>query len=155
MKLAAPARQRGTPSRQLAGFIAEYSPEVAKVARGGLTKLRKIFPGYFVIAYDNYNALAVGFASSERASDAICSIALYPRWVTLFYLHGKKLDDPKRVLKGSGVRVRHVVLESAADLDRPELRALFKQAIENAKPLEARGKLIIKSVSTKRRPRRP
>jgi hypothetical protein len=70
-------------------------------------------------------------------------------------LHGKKLDDPKKVLKGSGVRVRHVVLESAADLDRPELRALFKQAIESSKPLEAGGKLIIKSISAKRRLRRP
>jgi hypothetical protein len=77
MKLAAPPRQQGTPAKQLASFIAEYSPEVAKVARGALSKLRKIFPGYFVIAYDNYNALAVGFASSERASDAVCSIALY------------------------------------------------------------------------------
>jgi hypothetical protein len=61
-------------ARQLAAFIAEYSPEVAKVARGALTKLRKIFPGYFVLVYDNYNALAIGFASSERAGDAICSL---------------------------------------------------------------------------------
>ena len=69
------------------------------------------------LVYDNYNALAIGFGPSERASEAIFSIVLYPRWVTLFFLQGAGLADPKRLLKGSGKVVRHIVLASAADLD--------------------------------------
>jgi hypothetical protein len=68
------------------------------------------------LVYDNYNALAIGFGPTERASDVIFSIALFPRWVTLFFLHGVTLPDPYKVLRGSGKVVRHVVLQTAADL---------------------------------------
>jgi hypothetical protein len=36
------------------------------------------------LVYDNYNALAIGFGQTERVSDVIFSIAVYPRWVGLF-----------------------------------------------------------------------
>jgi len=39
------------------------------------------------MVYDNYNALVIAFSPNERPSDAIFSIALYPHWVNLFFLH--------------------------------------------------------------------
>jgi len=147
-----------TPKAELEGFIAKFMPDVAKVARSALAKIRKLTPGAHELVYDNYNALAIGFSPTEKASDVIVSIALYPRWVTLFFLAGKGLPDPKKRLKESGARVRHIKLESAKDLDHPDIRALFAAALERAKtPLDAmnRGKLLIKSVSPKQRPRRP
>jgi len=108
--------------------------------------------------YDNYNALAIGFGPTERASDAIFSIALYPRWVSLFFLRGADLADPQELLKGSGKQVRYIVLESAADLDKPAIKALMKRALERCdKPINgaAPGRIIIKSISAKQRPRRP
>lgn len=62
---------------------------------------------------NSYNALAIGFGPTERTSDVIFSIALYPRWVSLFFFHGVGLPDPQKLLKGSGKTVRHIVLESA------------------------------------------
>ena len=53
--------------------------------------------------------------------------------------------------------MRFIRLESAKDVTRPEVEALLAAAAEHAKtPLEAkgRGKLIIRSVSAKQRPRR-
>jgi hypothetical protein len=108
--------------------------------------------------YDNYNALAIGFGPSERASEAIFSIAVFPRWVSLFLLQGAGLPDPDKLLKGSGNKARHLVLEDAATLDRPEVQSLMATALGHAsKPLSAkgRGQLIIKSISAKQRPRRP
>ena len=146
------------PKRQLAGFIAKYSPEVGASAREALAKMRALLPGAIELVYDNYNALAVGFGPTERASDAIFSIALYPRWVSLFFLRGAGLPDPQRLLKGSGKVVRHIVLEDAATLDKPAVRALMKIALERAaKPLDAasRRRIVVKSISAKQRPRRP
>jgi hypothetical protein len=108
--------------------------------------------------YDNYNALAIGFGPSERASEAIFSIALYPRWVTLFFLQGVGLPDPKGLLKGSGKVVRHIVLSSAADLDLPAIQELMTKALRRAEAgidPTAPGRLVIRSVSAKQRPRRP
>jgi hypothetical protein len=120
--------------------------------------MRARLPGALELVYDNYNALAIGFGPTERASDAIFSIAVFPRWASLFFFQGAKLKDPEKLLKGGGKAVRHIVLEDAATLDRPAVKALVKQALERApKPLDkkARGRLIIKSISAKQRPRRP
>ncbi len=99
------------------------------------------------------------FGPSERASEAIFSIALFPRWVSLFFLQsGAKLPDPQKLLKGSGKRVRHIVLEGAATLDKPAVQALIAHALERAaKPLDAtnRRRTVIKFISAKQRPRRP
>jgi len=142
---------------QLDGFLAKFMPEVEDTARQALRKMRQRLPGAIELVYDNYNALAIGFAPTERASDAIFSIALYPRWVSLFFLmNGTKLRDPECYLKGSGKVVRHIVLENAALLDDPVVQELMAQALElSPKQIDAGQprRLIIKSVSAKQRPR--
>jgi hypothetical protein len=78
--------------------------------------------------------------------------------VTLFFLNGARLPDPQKLLKGGGKIVRHIVLKEATDLDKPAVRALMAEALKrNAKPLEHAlpGRIIIKSISAKQRPRRP
>lgn len=147
-----------SPEKQLAGFIAQYTPEIAALAHAALAKMRARLPGAIELVYDNYNALAIGFGPTERASDAIFSIALYPRWVSLFFLHGARLPDPQNLLKGSGKVARHIVLEDAAVLDKPTVKALIALALKDAaKPLTATSpsRIIIKSISAKQRPRRP
>jgi len=147
-----------TPEEQLAGFIAKYAPEIGVLAQAALAKMRARLPGAIELVYDNYNALAIGFSQTERTSDVIFSIALFPRWVSLFFFRGADLPDPQKLLKGSGKVARHIVLESAEDLDRPAIRALMKRALERAvKPIDgaAPGRIVIKSISAKQRPRRP
>jgi hypothetical protein len=119
--------------------------------------MRRRFPGAVQLVYDNYNALAIGFGASERLADTVFSIALFPRWVSLFFLNGVELDDPEKLLRGSGNRVRHIVLKGAADLNQPGIKALMAQAVERA---EARfpntgGRIVIRSISARQRPRRP
>jgi len=145
-------------AEQLDGFLAKFTPEVAAMAQGALKKLRRRYPTALELVYDNYNALAIGFAPSEKTSTAIFSIAVYPRWVSLFFLQAKGVPDPEGLLKGSGKVARHVVLESPADLDAPAMVAMMEAAVEVAKmPFAAKGKcgIVIKSVSAKQRPRRP
>jgi hypothetical protein len=147
-----------TPEAQLAGFLAKYTPEIGGLAKAARKKMQARLPGAIELVYDNYNALVIGYGPTERASDAIFSLALYPRWVTLFFLNGKGLPDPERLLKGSGVRVRHVVLKNAATLDEPAVRDLMNSALESSTtPIDAkhRRQIIIKAISSKQRPRRP
>lgn len=146
------------PTKQLGSFLSKYDPKVASIARRVLGKMRNRLPGAIELVYDNYNALAIGFGPNLRASDAIFSIALYPRYVTLFFLQGASLPDPHRRLEGTGNLVRRVTLEAAETLDDPEIVSLMNTALSRAKvPLDPRQRrqLIIKSVSTKQRSRRP
>jgi hypothetical protein len=143
----------------LNAFMSRYTPEIAATARAALVRLRRQVPGAVEMVYDNYNALVVGFGPSERASDAVLSIALYPRWVTLFFLQdGPQLPDPEGLLKGSGAHVRSIRLETAGHIDAPAVRALIRAALEQADVRidpAGRRRMVIKSISPKQRPRRP
>jgi len=144
--------------RQLASFIAKFTPEVAALAEEILGEMRKSYPTALELVYDNYNALAIGFGPTERASEAVFSIALFPRWVSLFFLQAKGLPDPDKMLRGSGSVARHIVLPSAAMLHQPPVQELMREAAMRAKvPFDpkAKHKLIIKSISAKQKPRRP
>jgi hypothetical protein len=147
-----------SPRAQLNGFIAKYSPDIAAEARAALIRMRRLIPGAVELVYDNYNALAVAFGPSERASEAVVSIAVYPRWVSLFFLQdGPRLPDPEGLLNGAGTKVRHIVLESAKDLDKPAVRLLIREALTRAvAPIDSagRGRIVVRSISAKQRPRR-
>jgi hypothetical protein len=147
----------GDDSSRLDGFIDRRPPGVAATARIALGKLRTRYPAALQLIYDNYNALVIGFSSSERASDAVFSIALYPRWVTLFFLEGVELEDPERRLQGSGNVVRSIRLDEAAtELDDRYVRGLMARALKNAgTTLKSgpKGRVVVKSVSKNQRRR--
>ena len=144
--------------KQLDRFLDAYTPEVAEIARKALTKLRKRLPFATEMVYDNYNALACGFGPSERVSDVIFSIAVYPKHVNFFFLQGAKLPDPDGLLQGKGSRVRHIRMKDEKTLDRDDVKAMIATAMKMAKvPFdeEADYRLVIRSVSAKQRSRRP
>ena len=147
-----------SPEKQLAGFIAKFTPGTAALIRSARKKMRSRLPQALELVYDNYNFFVIGYGPSERASEAIFSLAAYAKGVNLCFLQGAGLPDPQGLLRGSGNVVRNIRLESAATLDRAEVRALMQAALERAKsPIDSTGvhQLIIKSVSAKQRPRRP
>jgi hypothetical protein len=144
--------------KQLDRFLDAFVPEVAEIARKALAKLRKRLPHAIELVYDNYDALACGFSPTERASDGVFSVAVYPQHANFFFLQGAKLADPDGILQGEGSRVRHLRLENEKTLDRADVKAMMATAIKIAKvPFDDKTeyKLIIKSVSAKQRPRRP
>jgi hypothetical protein len=146
-----------SPEKQLAGFIAKFSPDMATFIRGARKKMRARVPRAIELVYDNYNFFVIGYGPSERPSEAIFSLAAQAKGVALCFLQGAGLPDPKRLLRGSGNVVRSIRLETVETLDRPEVRALMKTALERAKvPISAMRahKLVIRSVSAKQRPRR-
>jgi hypothetical protein len=145
--------------QQIEKFLAKYTPEMVAAGKAARARMRKRMPGGVEFVYDNYNALVFGFGPDERPSDAVLSLALMPKWVTLCFLKGAKLADPRKLLRGSGSTVRNVRLRSVADLDDPYISDLIEDSIRAASPGFAGAgtppRTIIKSVSAKQRPRRP
>ncbi len=147
-----------TAARQLAAFLDKYEPAVARAAHSAVKTLRKRLPGAFVLIYDNYNALAIAFSPSESGAQAVISIAVYPRWISLFFGQGAKLPDPLSILKGSGTKMRHVVLHDPSTLQSPAIENLIARAVALSKPpidTSKKRPLIVKAISKKQRPRRP
>jgi len=147
-----------TPHQQLDAFLARFTPEIEKLARAAIKRMQKRLPGAHRLIYDNFNALVVGFGPTERAGDAWFSLAIYPKWINLFFLDGAKLKDPKKKLKGAGSQVRHLRLTDVALLDDPDIAALMDAELKLGDVRhdpKQKSQLIIKAIAPKQRPRRP
>jgi hypothetical protein len=148
----------GEAEAKLDTFLGRFTPEVEGLARRLLARMRARLPSATIMVYDNYNALAIGFAPGEKASQAVLSLAVYPRWVNLFFLQGATLPDPDGMLKGEGSRVRHIRLHDEGPLDDPRIEALIDEAVARAEPPfdpDSGQRLVIKMALPKRRARRP
>ncbi len=143
---------------QIAISLAKYTPAIEAQLRQARARLRAKFPRGYELVFDNYNALVFGISPTDRTRDSFISVAGYPKWVTLFFLHGAGLDDPQGLLEGAGKQVRSIRLGQPSDLDSPAVAALIAQAaLPRAAALAAAPALstVVKMVSAKQRPRRP
>ena len=143
--------------QQLAGFIKKFDAKNAALIRSVRKALRKRLPTANELVYDNYNFFVIGYCSTERPSDCIVSIAAAANGVGLSFYHGASLPDPHKLLSGSGTQNRFIRIESVGTLARPAVEELIAAAIaqaERALPSSGRGKLVIRSISAKQKPRR-
>src|SRR5262245_4127009 len=145
-----------TAEAQVKSFIAKFDPDNQSLIRAVRRSLRKRLPTATELVYDNYNFFVIGYSPTERPSDSVLSIAAGANGVGLCFIQGARLSDPKKLLQGSGNQTRFIRLESAAVLERPEVRSLISAALSQAKPMpeSGRGQLVIRSVSAKQRPRK-
>lgn len=141
-----------SPSAQFSAFLSRFPPEIVALVKRSLPKLRRAFPGSNQLVYDYTNSLVVAFGMSEHGYEAIVAMAIFPRWVRLYF--DKSLPDPKGLLEGSGGKVRSVTLKAASDLDHGDIHALVKAAIKHSGvkfPRSGTTRMIIKSEAKKRK----
>jgi hypothetical protein len=146
-----------TGEKQLASFIEKFDAKNAALIRSVRKALRLRLPTANELVYDNYNFFVIGYCSTERPSDCILSIAAGASGVGLSFYHGVTLPDPHKLLLGGGSQNRFIRIESAATLARPEVEELIAAAVAQAErplPGSGKGKLVIRSISKKQRPRR-
>ena len=144
-----------SPNAQFSAFLSRFPPEIVALVKRCLPKLRRAFPVSYELVYDYSNSLVVSFSMSERGYEAIVAIAIFPRWVRLYF--DKSLPDPQGLLEGSGAKVRSVTLKAASDLDRGDIHALIKAAIKHSAatfPKARSTRMVIKSASKKQRPKK-
>ena len=146
-----------TPEQQLEAFIDKFDAKNAALIRSVRKAMRKRLPTANELVYDNYNFFVIGYCPTERPSDCILSIAAAANGVGLSFYYGATLPDPHKLLQGSGSQNRFLRLESAATLSLRDVEELIAAAVAQGKtplPATGKGKLIIRSISAKQRPRR-
>ena len=145
-----------TAEQQLKGFISKFASANQRLIRALRAAARRPLPSAHELVYDNSNFLVIAYCPSDKVSESYLSIGADKNGANLFFGYtGRKLDDPERLLRGTGALNRFVRLESAATLERPEVWALVESSMAVSKPMgAAKGALVIRAISTKQRPRR-
>jgi hypothetical protein len=144
-------------SAQLEGFINKFDEPNQALIRSVRAALRRRLPTANELVYDNYNFFVIGYSPTERPSDCIVSIAANGKGTSLSFYRGNAISDPDGLLLGSGSQNRFIRLHAAADIAVPAADALIERAIAlspQLPPHASGGKLIIRSISAKQRPRR-
>ena len=144
-------------TEQLRQFIAKFAPANQKLIRSVRRLLRQRFPTANEMVYDNYNFFVIGYGANERPSDYFLSLAADANGVGICFLYGARLPDPTRILLGAGKQTRFLRVPGLAILKQPAVRDLLTAAAAQARaplPPSGRGKLIIRSISKKQRPRK-
>lgn len=118
------------PDRRLLNFLAAYDPRIANLALA----LREIVleeAPEAIESHVNGYAVAIGFSfTGKPLKDGFCHVVTYQNCVNLGFNRGALLDDPDKVLEGSGKLIRHLRVHDPDELDRPLLRRFLRAAIQ-------------------------
>jgi uncharacterized protein DUF1801 len=133
-------KQTTRPPGELLEFLHRYAPPIQSLALGVRRLIHDELAPCHEYIFDMRSKVVLAYGATERViADGVCNVSVYPRHVTLGFVHGADLADRAGVLQGRGKGMRHVRLHALADLDRREIRALLRQARRHAGIRRPRG----------------
>ncbi|MFD0998949.1 DUF1801 domain-containing protein [Ohtaekwangia kribbensis] len=108
----------------------------------------EIYPESNEILYHTH-ALTTVFSVSDNLSDAFCMLPIYTNHLNLGFNKGTLLQDPYKLLAGTGKLIRHIPIETPKDYRNKKVKELVKSAIDFAvkdmdKPTKSVGETISK-----------
>jgi hypothetical protein len=118
-------------------YARDDNPALQKVVRGLRSLVKAAVPGTAITV----NSWGIPTFESK---DPFCFYMVGKNHVTFGFHYGTSLDDPERLLEGTGKNLRHVKLRTVGDLDKKGLKELVLAAAQ----LE--GKPRMKGMSGKR-----
>ncbi|HEX2846138.1 MAG TPA: hypothetical protein VHN59_06290 [Chitinophagaceae bacterium] len=122
----------------------------------GLIKLFKDLRSYVLEIYPDCNellyhthALTSVFSISDKLADGFCMIPIYTNHLNLGFHKGTLLNDPHKLLTGTGNLIRHIPVKAPADYRNKKTRDLVRSAADFAikdmeKPTKSVGQTISK-----------
>ena len=112
-------------------MLTNRPPEVTELAR----KLRKLIatvhPDVVEVPRTGEGVAAYGWGE-KKMSESYAYIAPQRGWVNLGFYHATALEDPDRILEGTGAKIRHVKVRADGP-DEDKLRRLLHKAKEERK----------------------
>jgi hypothetical protein len=102
-------------------YVRDDNPALQKVVRGLRSLVKASVPGTKMTV----NSWGVPTFESK---DPFCFYIVGKHHVTFGFHYGTSLDDPERLLEGSGKNLRHVKLRAAEDLEKKGLQELVLAA---------------------------
>ena len=144
----------------LLGFLQPFPENVKEMALWIRELIWDLYPNSNELIYDNYNALALGWSTSDKVGDTFCSIAVYSKYLHFGFYWGSKIDDPEKILLGKGNQYRYIIIRNKSDFPKTYIKKLLKEAYSYSEANRKKAKILLKgqtitkSISpVKRRPK--
>lgn len=126
---------------KLSKLLANRPDEVVDLALLARKEVRKAAGACSELVYATY-AISSVHTYTGKLGGAFIHIAVYSKHVNLGFNRGVELEDPEKILKGTGKLIRHVRLNVASDLRQKPVRALIEAAVKQGKGVAASGQQV-------------
>jgi hypothetical protein len=114
--------------KEAKAFFELYSKDVQKLAWQVRELIFEIAPDLAETVYPQMKVIRYGL-DGNKMNALVCAIMPTKAGVSLGFMHGTALSDPKGLLEGTGKNLRHVKLKTPEDAASPALSQLVEQAI--------------------------
>ena len=108
--------------------LASHSPDVQAAARALEVAIREALPDV-VVEYDPGNGL-LAFGRSMTMRDLLFALIPHAGWVNLQLADGALLPNPDGLIEGTGKKIRHIKVRSAAAASTPGVAAAIRVQID-------------------------
>ena len=135
----------------LRDLMRDRKEDVVKVALAARKAVLKTAGKCSEIIYETY-CISNAFTFTGKQGQGFIHIATYAAHVNLGFDRGTELDDPDEMLKGTGKLIRHVRLNSVADVRDTSVIDLIAQAVKQGRAMaEEKGGVAEPTFVVKRR----
>ncbi len=127
----APETGKSKKAKKRSPYVMDDNPALQNVVRGLRSFVRAAVPGTKITV----NSWRI---PTFEAKDPFCFYMVGKNHVTLGFHHGTSLDDPEKLLEGTGKNLRHVKLRTVEDLEKKGLKRLVLAAahLEGKPPMK-------------------
>ena len=134
----------------LRDLMRDRKEEVVKIALAARKAVLKTAGKCSELIYETY-CISNAFTFTGKQGQGYIHIATYAGHVNLGFDRGTELDDPEEKLKGTGKLIRHIRLNSIADVRDDSVIQLIAQAVSQGRTMaEEKGELDEAIVVVKR-----
>jgi hypothetical protein len=130
-------------------FLLEFKePKLIELFKGLREFILEIYPDSNELLYHTH-ALTTVFSISDKLADAFCMLPIYTNHLNLGFNKGTLINDPHKLLTGTGNLIRHIPVGTTTDYRNKKVKDLIKSAVDFAikdmdKPTKAVGTTISK-----------
>ena len=101
--------------------------EVKDIAEELRLLIINLFPKITEVIWEKQCIAGYGIGP-KKMSEQFCYIAPFKKHVNLGFYFGADLEDPFKLLEGTGKYLRHIKIRSKKDVSKPEIQKLLEQA---------------------------
>ena len=113
------------------GPLAQKAPSLQELYSHTRNAVLSVYPESNELLYHTH-ALSSVYSVSSKLKHAFCHIPIYTDHLNLGFNAGTELEDPDKILVGTGARIRHVPIRTPEDLKEPAITAMLERALDHA-----------------------
>jgi hypothetical protein len=123
--------------KSVAGQVKSVPVEVRPIVEAAIEMVKAVAPRADEIAYEmappRSKSMVWKLARYAVGGENVVGIGTLTAHSMLFFYRGTELDDESGLLQGGGTEMRFIRLESPADVERPAVKRMVRQAFQLAK----------------------